>query len=286
MQAWHLTYASRSRASLFPDESLRHRAIHAIARAGGNELVAFCLVDDHIHLVVLASQARVGHLSRTVLLSLAPIAGAPLDPAHRRMVDGRSHLEWLMRYCLMQPAKHDIGVHPALWSGSFFLDLAGARLVPGIRLRIPDALPRFRLGTAFSYLGLPMVPLEPVTDDQLRAFGATRIASAAASAFSAEPKLMGNDAPTVSARNATANLARIAGFPPSEAAWVLRVTKQAAGRMAKRNVDQKCLEAVRLRLALEEAVALHAKSEIAGVSVVKEFPQFPYGADSEIHHAQ
>jgi hypothetical protein len=34
-------------------------------------------------------------------------------------------------YLLKQPVKHGLDVHPALWTGSCFLDLIGARLIPG-----------------------------------------------------------------------------------------------------------------------------------------------------------
>lgn len=109
----------------------------------------FCIVDDHLHVVLLCEAQQAGVLSRELLLALRPLTGPNLAPAFVRPVEGRGHLEWLVRYVLEQPTKHGLPGHPALWPGSCFPDLVGARRLPGLslRLRLSEALPRFRLRT-------------------------------------------------------------------------------------------------------------------------------------------
>ncbi len=97
MQSYHLTYASDGRQALLPDEALRRRALHALARTVGDRVVLFCIVDDHIHVVLLCEAQPVGLLSRALPLALRPLAGPNLAPAFVRPVGGRGHLEWLVR---------------------------------------------------------------------------------------------------------------------------------------------------------------------------------------------
>jgi hypothetical protein len=58
-------------------------------------------------------------------------------------VEDRDHYERLVRYLLVQPSKHELPVHPALWEGPCFLDPVGARLIDGFdRQRLVQVLPR------------------------------------------------------------------------------------------------------------------------------------------------
>lgn len=131
-----------------------------------------------------------------------------------------------------------------------FPDLVGARRLPGLALRLAEALPRVRLRAAFGHVDLATTPLEPVDDATLRHLGIRRLADAASAALAADPALTGNSATVVSARVTIAHLAT--AWPTSELAWALDLTSQAARRLRTRPVPNGALNAVRLRLALEE----------------------------------
>lgn len=254
MQSYHLTFASDGRQALLPDEGLRRQALHTLARTVGDRVVLFCIVDDHVHVVLLCEAERVGVLSRALLLALRPLTGPALAPAFVRPVEGRGHLEWLVRYVIEQPAKHGLPGHPALWPGSCFPDLVGARRLPGLSLglRLGQVLPRFRLRKVYEYAGLAPEPLQPIDPYTQRGLGIRRLVDAASAALAADPALKGHSDLVVGARITIAHLAT--AWPTAELAWALDITPQAARRLRTRPVDEADLRAVRLRLALEERV--------------------------------
>ncbi|RME26697.1 MAG: hypothetical protein D6798_06175 [Deltaproteobacteria bacterium] len=256
MQTVHLTFSAEGRLALFPDEAARRRAVRALARVGGDALLLFCVVDDHVHVVVRSEPDRTGRLARALLLALRAVAADGILPAHLRPVTDRAHLQWLVRYVLHQPAKHALGTHPALWSGSCLPDLVGARVLPGAALAATLAaqLPRLRQRTLFEAVGLPPQPLEPVTDEQLRGLGLADLVAASSAAVAADPALAGRDATTTTARSIAAQLGSAAGFRSEQLAWALHVSAQAVRRYRRRSLDPALVRAARLQLALVLAV--------------------------------
>ena len=251
MPLWHLTWSARGRLALFPSEPARRAALRTIARVAGPQVLLFGLADDHVHLV--ATQA--GPLARAVLLALRPLSDSTLDPAHVRPVEDRAHLAWLVTYLLGQPEKHGLPTHPALWTGSCFPDLVGARrLFPGLAGRLAEQLPRFRLREAFAHLGLSVEPLMPADDTAVRIAGATRIVAAAGSALAAGPDLSGKAAERVLARRAATIVAAQAGLATAELAWALGQPPRSVRRLAEDAVEPALLSAVRLRISLEDRV--------------------------------
>ena len=252
MQATHLTFAADGRLALFPSEAQRRAAVRAIVRVGGARILLFCLVDDHVHVVVYAPTQETGRLSRALLLAMRLFLAADLAPAHPRPVDNRAHLLWLVRYLLLQPAKHGLAGHPALWSGSCFADLAGARRVPGWAPPIAEALPRWRLREAFALLGLPAASLCPMEDlgDQ----PPSRLLAAAAFALAVDPALEGRRAEVVRARRVAAALLEEAGHPIRGIAVRLRVDPTSVRRLVS-GADPADLRAARMWLALQAAAA-------------------------------
>jgi hypothetical protein len=216
MQSWHVTWSSEGRQALAPTAA---------------------------------------HRARTSA-PFKPLAAIPLEPAYVRPVRNRSHFEWLADvYVLRQPLKHGLATHPAAWDGSCFPDLVGARVLPGLRIRIGDALPRWKKRAAYRAVGLPEVPLEPVDDTAARVAGAVSVAQAAANAVAADPTLRGRAAPEVLARRITMALGTAAGIATTELAWAMGITPDAATRLAGRPVGSSELDAARLRLSLDRAVA-------------------------------
>jgi len=214
----------------------------------------FCIVDEHVHVAVTADAARSGHLARTILLAIRPYASVRLDPAHVRPVATRRHLEWLVEYILDQPRHHDLAVHPALFSGSCFADLVGARLVPGLKIRIREVLGRFRLRTAFEAVDVAATRLVPSSNEQVRRVGASVLAEVAAAALCVVHPLRGKTARATLARAACCQLARDAGIANTEVAHAVDITRQGVSQLARRTIDRRVVRAVRMRLALRQRV--------------------------------
>jgi hypothetical protein len=256
MLSWHVTWASESRHPLAPDEACRRSIVRTIARVAGEAVSMFCVVDDHVHVVLFCTVAERGRYVQALSLAFKSQVVVPLGPAFVRPVRDRGHMEWLAHeYILRQPVKHGLSTPPALWSGSCFADLAGARLLPGLRLRIHDALPRWRLRTAYRAVGLPETQLVPAPDVLVRQLGASRIVAAAASAVGADPGLHGQGASAPDARRVVAALASSVGIRAPEIGWALGLTRQAVNRLIGRETSAALTQATRLQLALEEAVA-------------------------------
>jgi REP element-mobilizing transposase RayT len=140
MNIWHLTYASDGRNPLFPDEVACRKAVRVLGRVAGTSTVLFSIVDDHLHLVLWCDRQRRGRLARALVQALRQVAPVPVESARVRAVENRSHMKWLVDYVLSQTIHHGIPSHPALWSGSCFPDLIGARQVPGLDLQLRRAL--------------------------------------------------------------------------------------------------------------------------------------------------
>ena len=255
MQIWHLTFSTDGRNPSFPDEQTRRTAIRTLARVAGDKVVLFSFVDDHNHVVLMCTTAERARLGQALHAAFNHISAAPLLPAHVKPVHSRSHLNWLVEYLLTQVVKHGLLAHPATWSGSCFPDIVGARRIPTLQIRLHEALPRFRVGRAYHFVGLPNRPLVPATDEEIWAFGAPRLAAAAAAAHCAGPVITDKSRPSTRTRDAFASLATRAGFSTSDIRLALNTSGRSARRLATRPPDPHLEHPVRMRLALETAVA-------------------------------
>jgi hypothetical protein len=255
MQLWHLTLAARTRHALFPDEALRLAALRKLASICGPALVLFCLVDDHLHWVVLCDDRRRGYIARSMRYAIQALTGVETKPVDVRPIHGRSHLETLRRYLLRQTVKHQLPAHPALWSGSAFPDLVGARWLPDLKLRLSDVLPRCSSADLFRDVGLPPRRLEPATDEALRGLGAKGLSSAAAAACGAPSQLRGTSQAVVAARRTACALGRKAGLPTKELAWALDIHPGSARKLHCSQPTPAAVAATRLRVSLEQHVA-------------------------------
>lgn len=257
MGTWHLTVASDGRQVLFPSEERRRAAVRVLARAAGREAALFCVVDDHVHLVVLCERERLGWLGRALRLGLRPVAAAPLAPVRVRPVETRGHLETLVPYVLSQTVHHGLAEHPALWTGSCFQDLARARWLPEVeaRARLGEALPRLTGEALLAAVGLPGRPLVPADDAALRRGGAGRLVDAVTAALALPPALDGKGGPAVLMRRAVAQLGVGCGLTSGDLAFTLGVTPRAVRRLLAPAAPAALLRAVRLRHALVERLA-------------------------------
>jgi hypothetical protein len=254
MRPWHLTISSVSRLALFPEPHQRRRALWKLAEVLGEVLALFCIVDDHLHVVVVCDSDVLGARVRALTRVVRALAAVEVNPTHVRRVEGRRHMQTLLDYLLRQPGKHELPGHPALWEGSCLPDLLGARRLPGLRSRLAEALPRATQADILHAAGLSTAPLIPVALDELRTLGASRLLHAAAAAAVADPQLRGKHKAEAEARRAACHLARAARIPLPELAWQLGVTSRATRRMAGHPAGRSLATTVRLRLALEERV--------------------------------
>jgi len=253
MDLVHVTIATRGRAALAPGEADRRRVVRALGRGHGARLVLFALVDDHLHAVIEALRARLA--ARGVRATLEAATGAGLEPPFLRPVETRRHLERLVRYLLTQPSKHGLREPDALWTGSAFLDLVGARCLPGFDPGLLRRhLPRLRLREVFGAVGLEPTPLRPANDEALERLGPRALIDLASAVHAAPPDLPGRSAEVVAARALAVQAALGVGVPAATLAGLLGRTAHSVRRLAKVSVDPRAVRALRTRLALEERV--------------------------------
>jgi hypothetical protein len=254
MSLYHLTIATDGRTLLCKNEEERRWTVRALVRIALLELVLFCVVDEHLHAVLWGSLRRIGFLRSALTRSLQAHLEVPLQSSHLREVKTRAHLEWLVRYVLTQPSHHGLASPPALWTGSCFQDLLGARAIDGFQLRAREALPRLSLPAVCEMVGLKRLPA-PLGDPALREAGAKRLQEAASAALCIGPGLAGRSSLECHARDAITVLGEGAGIATNDLAWVTGVTANGIRRHRGATVDDALLRAVRVRLALEQAVA-------------------------------
>lgn len=258
MTTQHLSLSVVGRLALARDERERRVLVRTFVRASQGRFLAFGLVDDHAHAGLVGPRPR--FLARDVRRALAAVRpDLVIEAPYLKHVDTRRYLRWLVTYLLNQSVKHGLDVHPALWTGSCFPDLVGARLLPGFSTApLRAALPRLRVQNLLEDVGLDPLPLQPVDDDALLGAGAARLAEVAASVHGVGPGLVGRTGPVVKARTLAAVLGVRLGFSRVQLTPFLCASPQAIGRLATRPADPKSERALRLRFALEERVRLQA----------------------------
>jgi len=254
MNLWQLRWSTEGRLAFFPDEARRRAAVRALVRVAGPRLLLFALVDDHVH-AVIESQGSGRSEARSIRMALLPLSASPIDPPWLGRVEDRGHLRSLVRYDLGQPDHHGLALHPALWTGSCFPDLVGARRLPGFANRLAEQLPRLTRAELFRWVHLPDVAIEPATDAGVRVAGAARLVGAATAVLAVGPALAGRAADAVSARAAVCRLAEASGIARAEVVHALGVPLRTAQRLAHHPVDDALLDAVRRRLSLEDLAA-------------------------------
>ena len=256
MAVWHLGFSSTKRGALYPDEAQRRRAVHALVAVAGDHLALFNIVKEHKH-ALIRKQGSIKKLGGDIKRALSAVSEEPLNDPWSERIEGTKHKEALLRYFLRQPSHHDADEHDALWTGSCFLDLAGARIIDGLRLQIWDLLPNVSRSIIYRHVGLPSV--EPVTLEEIRMLGAVRLVAAASAALAADPRLLGKGKLERRGRSLAVELARRAGIPASEMRWALALPKTSYYRALEEPVNELDMRAVRKRLALEEAVIMVGK---------------------------
>lgn len=246
------TQAIEGRFAITRNEKERRLVLRELVRIAGPGLLAFCLVDDHLHtgLRVERPPLIVRELRR-MLRRVRP--DLELLPAHIKPIESRGHLLGKLKYMLEQSVHHQLaGVHPALHGGSCFQDLITVRLLPGFSAGpLMSELPRLGHGELFPVVGLDPTPIEPALDDDLRRLGPAGIASLAAEVFAVGPGFQGRTPLVVRARTLAVRLLIRLEFGTAEAARSLRISQRQAQRLASEGTpDLRGEWALRRRLML------------------------------------
>lgn len=221
--------------------------LRGLVRVCGTDLLLFCLVDDHLHVVVDSDHP--GRRSAAEQRMLRARVEHALAPPHRRMVENRRHLRWLVRYVCTQVDHHALqGEHQALFEGSCLQDLCGARAIPGWDpARIWSLLPR---DSARGLCAALDVPAPPPAD--ARELAPAQVVRAALVAGASD--LHGRMAHAVAVRLAVTHLLG----PRPELQRLLGVGRRQLRWLAAQPADPALVRAVRVRLALEQAVLARA----------------------------
>jgi hypothetical protein len=256
MRPWQIRLSSDDRHPLFPDEHRLRAGVRVLAHTVGRECVLFCIVDDHVHVVLYCEREVVTWRARSLCRVLRARAAVPVSPSWIKPVGSRAHLHTLVGYILDQTGHHGLPVHPALWSGSCFPDLVGARCLPGLELQLQHALPRLQPWEICKPVGLRPSDLEPLKDEDLRSLGAARILAASSAVLGAGPGMDERTRSRFLVHAMTAQAGQAAGLAREELAWALQCSGRHVLRLESAEISETLLRSVRVRLALEEAVAV------------------------------
>jgi hypothetical protein len=208
---------------------------------------------------LVRKQGSTKKLGGDIKRALSAVSEEQLNDPWSERIDGTKHKAGLLRYFLQQPSHHNVAVHDALWTGSCFLDLAGARVIDGLRLQIWDLLPNISRSVIYQHVGLPRRSIEPVSLAEIRVLGAVRLVAAASAALAADPLLQGKAKLERRGRGLAVELGQRAGIPSSEIRWALKQPRTNYHRALQEPVEEMDMLAVRKRLALEEAVVKAGK---------------------------
>lgn len=255
MAIHHVTIAVRGRQALARDETERRALVRRLARVASGRLMLFNLVDDHFH--AAARDDRPGVVADALRRVLkARRSDLQLKSAHLEPVGTRAYTNWLVGYILGQSKRHGLGVPTALWTGSCFQDLVGARLLPGFDPKpLRAELPRLGQPDLLEAVGLDAARLEGADDEALERAGAARIVELAMGVHCVGPVLADRSSAAVQACALAAQTARLVDLPLKKIARFLGRTVRAVEYLAGREVDPKALAALRRRLTLEQRVA-------------------------------
>lgn len=253
MNHYHITISTQSRKPLFLNDNQYHSGLRALARVSA-ELNLFCFADDHVHLLISSAEETISRTAGIFQKVLGKTTSESLNPAHITPVESRIHAQRLLPYIITQPEHHNFKSHKALWRGSCFPDLVGARYISGMKLQVDKLLPRFHISQALQLAGIGVSSLKAADNVEIREAGLSRLKEASIDALAGDRPLEGRDTLTVTARAVISHIALEVGFRPLDIADVLDISRQSVYNLRKIEISKKAVVAVRKRLCLENLV--------------------------------
>ncbi len=174
-RAWHCTTRLENDAVLATQPADRRAVVRAILKHGPpGGLIAFCVVDTHMHALFAGKRIVVGEAMRRIELSCHRRLKLEhrFDGARVLPVRDQSHLRNVVPYILNQVARHAVLTDP-LQEGSALHDLLGLR-VPGAHLAgaLQAEQPRLAIERMWTSFGLQPADVEawnrPLEQEELR----------------------------------------------------------------------------------------------------------------------
>lgn len=238
----HYVWRAEGRLTSLLDRPARLRAIRALLGTGA-PVLAFCAVDNHVH-AVLDGANRWQRAAMSKALNSA--IGVDGEPSACKPITSRSHLQNVVRYLFTQVSHHDLHAPPALYDGSCFWDLVGARHLAGFDpARLQAHLPRMDRHALAAWLDVSL-RLGAVEGRSLPTIVA---ASRAATGAIGRGKLPHE----VRARVLATQAASRAGFALDAVAEALHVSPRSAARWRRRRLDDPWWQAFALQLGLRSS---------------------------------
>lgn len=248
--AWHLTARLADDRVITPDLPARRRAARIVLHFGaGAGLLAFRIVDTHLHALIATSRLNAGQFAPASLGTLSQTLALPVPfaPARIRPIEDQRHLRNAFDYILANDRHHSAAGDP--WHDrSNLLDLLGLRTIGvGTAVQVRRLLPRVTRADLLVHLGVAELPTGAIHADHLP----TSVLAA-----TALPSTAGRSAEATAARIAVAAL----GLDNVTTAGVLGTTTRSVLRLRKLPADPLLVEAICRQAAwraarAEEAVA-------------------------------
>jgi hypothetical protein len=225
------------------------RMVHRHGR--DRALLAFCVVGDHVHVLLLCSRVEAGRFAHAIETSLRHVLELPVsfEAARIRPIDGQRHLESVYRYVARQAIHHRFGGDPLL-DGNSVADVWGLRaLGDELAVLASERLPTVRIGAAEVGLSLEeLLRATPRLDE---------LADAAAAAMSIASPLATTRAAAI-ARRCAVHAALAHGATVAAVAELLGTTPARVQRLRNQPATPRAVRAVELQLRLRGLLALRS----------------------------
>ncbi len=229
-----------------------------LAQGEARGLIAFRVVDSHVHALLLCDREAAGAFARYAGGSLSKRLGleAPFSPARFEAVRSQSHLVNAFRYVLRQEHRHGVALDP-FHDGSSLPELLGLRVVaPWLALRVRAHLPRLSDHELAALVGLDRLEHAAI------ATSSRSVADATAAAF-ALPAVDAPRTPTV-VRARRAALHAAPNLSLAALATALGISRATAYRLRSLPPLQGDVRAVRLQSALRSGAREPSPTTIPG----------------------
>ena len=173
-RAWHCTTRLENDAVLAPQAVDRRGVVRAILKHGPRAgLIAYCVVDTHLHALFVGKRVVVGEAMRRIELSCHRRLNLEhrFDGARILPIRDQRHLRNVVPYILNQLARHEVLTDP-LQEGSALHDLLGLR-VPGAHLvgALQAEQPRLVIEQMWTSLGVQPAEVDswgrPLEEEEL-----------------------------------------------------------------------------------------------------------------------
>lgn len=207
-------------------------------------ILAWCLADTHLDVLVLGNREQADELVRRLRISVARhlAPGVVLEVQRSKPVVDQSHLVSTFHYVLRQGSHHGVLTDPAHVASALPEILSLRRLCPALPMRVREHLPRLTREELLAHL--PAASL----DEELHP---VHLASAARAAFALDS--FDKSALSVRARQAAIAAGRDLG--PAALARLFEVSVSTAWRASQRETNGADVRAVGLQMALQARLA-------------------------------